>query len=63
MINEKVAQYKIKYQDKDVQDFLAMTSLQFVLKELDLIEKLENQSIVSAIRELTEELEDFVQTE
>lgn len=63
LINEKVAQYKEKYRDKDVQDFLAMTSLQFVLKELDLKEKLENQPAINALRELTEELDGFVQNE
>lgn len=63
LINEKVAQYKQRYRDKDVQDFLAMTSLQFVLKELDLTEKLENQPILIAIKELTEELDDLVQNE
>ena len=63
LINEKVAQYKQKYRDKDVQDFLAMTSLQFVLKELDLKEKLENQPVMSAIMDLTAELDDFVQNE
>jgi len=59
LINDKVAQYKQRYRDKDIQDFLAMTSLQFVLKELDLNEKLENQPVISTIRELVEELEDF----
>lgn len=63
LINEKVAQYKQKYGDKDIQDFLAMTSLQFVLKELDLNEKIENQPILSALRNLTDELEDLVQNE
>ena len=63
LINDKVAQYKQRYRDKDVQDFLAMTSLQFVLKELDLNEKLENQPAITAIRELAEELEDFNQEE
>ena len=63
LINEKVAQYKQRYKDKDIQDFLAMTSLQFVLKELDLNEKLENQPVLSAIRDLADELEDFVQSE
>ena len=63
MINEKVAQYKQKYRDKDVQDFLAMTSLQFVLKELDLTEKIESQPMMRTIRELTEELDDLVQNE
>jgi cell division protein ZapA len=32
MINEKVLQYKQRYSDKDVQDFLAMASLQYVIK-------------------------------
>jgi len=59
LINDKVAQYKQRYRDKDIQDFLAMTSLQFVLKELDLNEKLENQPVISAVRVLAEELEDF----
>lgn len=63
LINDKVAQYKEKYRDKDIQDFLSMTSLQFVLKELDLNEKIENQPLISALRELTEELDDFVQNE
>lgn len=63
LINEKVAQYKQKYREKDVQDFLAMTSLQFVLKELDLKEKLENQPAMSAIMDLNAELDDFVQNE
>jgi cell division protein ZapA (FtsZ GTPase activity inhibitor) len=31
MINEKVLQYKQRYTDKDVQDFLAMASLQYVI--------------------------------
>lgn len=63
LINEKVAQYKQRYRDKDVQDFLAMTSLQFVLKELDLKKELDNQPLISAIKDLTEELEEFVQNE
>ena len=63
LINDKVAQYKKKYRDKDVQDFLSMTSLQFVLKELDLSEQLENQPMMSAMRNLADELEDFVQNE
>ena len=63
LINEKVAQYKQKYRDKDVQDFLAMTSLQFVLKELDLNEKIDNQPMMSTLGKLADELEDFVQNE
>ena len=36
MINEKVLQYKQRYTDKDVQDFLAMAALQYVIKALEL---------------------------
>ncbi|MCT4638543.1 MAG: cell division protein ZapA [Bacteroidales bacterium] len=35
LINDKVVQYKQRYTDKDVQDFLAMASLQFVIKLLE----------------------------
>jgi len=35
MINEKLLQYKQRYNDKDSQDFLAMAALQFVIKLLD----------------------------
>ena len=39
LINDKVAQYKQRYRDKDIQDFLSMAALQFVLRELELEEK------------------------
>ena len=35
MINEKILQYKTKYNDKDIQDFLAMAALQFVTKLIE----------------------------
>jgi cell division protein ZapA (FtsZ GTPase activity inhibitor) len=41
-INEKILQYKSKYNDKDIQDFLAMAALQFVTK---LVEQEENNSV------------------
>ena len=63
LINDKVAQYKLRYKDKDNQDFLSMAALQFVLKELDLEEKIDERPVVSAIQELTDELEAFVKKE
>ncbi|MBT4401720.1 MAG: cell division protein ZapA [Bacteroidetes bacterium] len=63
LINDKVAQYKLRYKDKDNQDFLSMAALQFVLKELDLEEKIDERPVVSAIEELTDELEAFVKKE
>ena len=35
LINEKVLQYKQRYSDKDLQDFLAMAALQFVIKLIE----------------------------
>ena len=40
LINEKVLQYKQRYLDKDVQDFLAMAALQFVTRIIEMEDKL-----------------------
>lgn len=61
MINEKVLQYKQRYTDKDVQDFLAMAALQFVIKLEDEEEKLSNDYLPDALRELTQKIESVLQ--
>ncbi|MHC1573845.1 MAG: cell division protein ZapA [Candidatus Syntropharchaeales archaeon] len=63
LINEKVAQYKQRYKEKDNQDFLSMAALQFVLKELEIEEKIDDRPLVSAIQELSDEVEAFVKEE
>jgi cell division protein ZapA (FtsZ GTPase activity inhibitor) len=57
MINEKVLQYKQRYTDKDVQDFLAMAALQFVIKLIEEEEKLSNDYLPDALNELTQKIE------
>jgi cell division protein ZapA (FtsZ GTPase activity inhibitor) len=57
LINEKVLQYKQRYQDKDVQDFLAMASLQFVIKLLELENKHDYSPIVDAVKDLNDKLD------
>jgi len=52
MINEKVLQYKQRYSDKDVQDFLAMASLQYVIKLAEEEEKLSKDEFPDALKEL-----------
>jgi cell division protein ZapA (FtsZ GTPase activity inhibitor) len=52
MINEKVLQYKQRYTDKDVQDFLAMASLQYVIKLTEDEDKLSDDSLPDALKEL-----------
>jgi cell division protein ZapA len=59
MINEKVLQYKQKYTDKDVQDFLAMASLQYVIKLTEEEEKEKSDQIPGSLRELIKKI-DFV---
>ncbi len=57
MINEKVLQYKQRYADKDVQDFLAMAALQYVIKLTEEEEKLENDYLPDAINELIQKVD------
>ena len=52
MINEKVLQYKQRYSDKDVQDFLAMASLQYVIKLTEEEEKLSDNRFPDELKEL-----------
>jgi cell division protein ZapA len=60
MINEKVLQYKQRYSDKDVQDFLAMASLQYVIKLNEDEEKLVTDEIPEALRELVRKIDDVL---
>jgi cell division protein ZapA (FtsZ GTPase activity inhibitor) len=57
LINEKVLQYKQRYTDKDVQDFLAMAALQFVIKLSEEEEKLSNDYLPDALKELTQKID------
>jgi cell division protein ZapA len=57
MINEKVLQYKQRYSDKDVQDFLAMASLQYVIKLNEDEEKLGDDQFPDTIKELIKKID------
>jgi len=61
MINEKVLQYKQRYTDKDVQDFLAMAALQYVIKLTEEEEKLENDYVPDAINELIQKIDSVLE--
>jgi cell division protein ZapA (FtsZ GTPase activity inhibitor) len=63
MINEKVLQYKQRYSDKDVQDFLAMAALQYVIKVIECDTKQDVAPIIDDIKELNAELEEFMKRE
>ena len=61
MINEKVLQYKQRYTDKDVQDFLAMASLQYVIKLTGEEEKLEKDYLPDALKELIQKIDSVLE--
>ena len=61
VINEKVGQYQQRYRDKDGQDLLAMAAFQFVLRLIEFEEKSNDTPLITAIGEITEELEEFIQ--
>ncbi len=61
MINEKVLQYKQRYTDKDVQDFLAMAALQYVIKLTEEEEKLETDNLPEALRELIQKIDSVLE--
>lgn len=60
LINDKVLQYKQRYSDKDVQDFLAMASLQYVIKLLELENRHDVNPMIEAIRDLNDQLENIL---
>ena len=63
LINEKVLQYKQRYQDKDAQDFLAMAALQFVTRLIEMEERNDTLPLEQRLQDLNEELEEFLKRE
>jgi cell division protein ZapA (FtsZ GTPase activity inhibitor) len=63
IINDKVLQYKQKYSDKDVQDFLAMAALQYVTRLMELEDNQDSSTLAESIKELNEELEIYFKEE
>jgi cell division protein ZapA len=63
MINEKVLQYKQRYKDKDTQDFLAMASLQYVIKALEIENDADVSPIYEEVRIMEQQLSEFLEKE
>ncbi len=63
MINEKVLQYKQRYTDKDIQDFLAMASLQYVIKVIECDNNPESTPVLEELKDLDNELNEFLKRE
>ncbi|MBN2484801.1 MAG: cell division protein ZapA [Bacteroidales bacterium] len=63
LINERVLQYKQKYADKDVLDFIAMTALQLVTRLVEIEQKQDVLPVMESIKELNDELREYINTE
>ena len=57
LINDKLMQFKQRYTDKDVQDFLAMVALQYVIKLLEQENRNDTTPILDAVKELSEKID------
>ena len=62
LINEKVLQYKQKYTDKDVQDFLAMAALQFVIRLTEEEEQQNSSDLSDTIKEMTRQIDSVLES-
>ena len=60
MINDKLSQYKQRYVDRDLQDALAITALQFVVRLIELEEKHDVSPVINDLMALDKELEDYL---
>jgi cell division protein ZapA len=60
IINDIVLQYRKKYVNVDSQNILAMTAFQYVLKSIELEEKVGNSGLFDELKQLDEDLGDFL---
>jgi len=63
IINDKVAQYKQKYVSKDIQDCLAMATLQFVIQKFDTEKRIDVSPLVEELEEMNDFLAEFLEKE
>ncbi len=57
LINEKILQYKQRYHDKDLRDFLAMAALQYVIKMLELEASHDCVPLANTVKDLNDKLD------
>ena len=60
LINDKLLLYKQTYSGKEAQDFMAMVSLDFASKLLELEEKIDETPIINEIKSLNEDIVEYL---
>jgi cell division protein ZapA (FtsZ GTPase activity inhibitor) len=63
IINDKVVQYKQRYPSKDIQDCLAMATLQFVIQKFDNEKQIEYSPIVEELERMNDFLAEYLEKE
>jgi cell division protein ZapA len=63
IINDRVVQYKQKYISKDLQDCLAMATLQFVIQKFDTEKRTDSSPLIDELEEMHDFLTDFLERE
>ena len=60
LINERLYQYKQRYSDRDVQDFLAYAALQFAVKTIELEAKASSTEQADKLKKMDDQLDVFL---
>jgi cell division protein ZapA len=60
LINDKLLQYKQTYSDKDMKDFLAMVSLHYATRFLELEEQMNELPIKEELSNMNQEIEEYL---
>jgi cell division protein ZapA len=60
LIDDRLFQYRQSYSNRDVQDLLAITALQFAVKILELEAKAESTEQEDRLKQIDEQLEAFL---
>jgi cell division protein ZapA (FtsZ GTPase activity inhibitor) len=60
LINDQLLRYKQTYSGKEVSDFMAMVSLDFATKFLELEEKMDETPIIEKVTSLNEEITEYL---
>jgi cell division protein ZapA len=63
IINDKVVQYKQRYPLKDIQDCLAMATLQFVIQKFDSDRQMEYSPVVEELEHMNDFLAEYIEKE
>ncbi len=60
MINDTLTQYKHKYGEKDIKDYLSMVALQYATKSVELDQSTDNQKLTQEIENITQNLDEYI---